>query len=181
MIYSFARLRNWTIEPAHLQRSREPIVAVRIYQLRVIVLLAAGLLASSCSPKAQSAVDREVTTLGTTEVSARLVEIPGPFPANDLYDYAYVFRYRVLQVHRGKLEGNDILVAQYNPLKPRASVQDDASGKVGGNLRSFRAGDVHRMALAAPLDQYWMGGIVDKYFNQSGIRYWAVWTNLESR
>jgi len=22
-----------------------------------------------------------------------------------------------------------------------------------------------------------MGGIIDKYFNQSGSRYWAIWTN----
>lgn len=152
-----------------------------MYYFRALILIVSGLLVSSCSPKAPSAVDHEVTTLGTTEVTARLVEIPGPFPPNDLYNYAYVFRYRVLQVHRGKVEGNEILVAQYNPLKPRASVQDDGSGKVGGNLQSFRAGDVHRMALEAPVDQYWMGGIIDKYFNQSGVRYWAAWTNLESR
>jgi len=36
---------------------------------------------------------------------------------------------------------------------------DDASGKVGGHLDAFRAGDVHRMALDAPLDQFWMGGV----------------------
>ena len=31
--------------------------------------------------------------------------------------------------------------------------------------------------LNAPLDQFWMGGIIDKYFEQKGVRYWAVWTN----
>ena len=37
------------------------------------------------------------------------------------------------------------------------------------------------MALEVPLDQFWMGGVVDKYFNQKGARYWAVWTNAGAR
>ena len=86
-------------------------------------------------------------------------------------------KYRVLKVHRGQIPQGEIFVGQYNPLKPRDRVQDDVSGKVGGHVDAFRAGDVHRMALASPLDQFWMGGIIDKYFNQSGSRYWAIWTN----
>jgi hypothetical protein len=35
------------------------------------------------------------------------------------------------------------------------------------------------MALEAPIDDYFMGGIVNKYFGQSNEPiYWAVWTNL---
>jgi len=35
------------------------------------------------------------------------------------------------------------------------------------------------MALEAPIDDYFMGGIVNKYFGQSTEPiYWAVWTNL---
>ena len=135
------------------------------------------LLLAGCARQAANEVDKEVTSLGTAEVTAQLVEIPGPFPANDLYNYAYVLKYRVLKVHRGQVPEQEILVGHYNPLKPRATVQDDASGKVGGHLDAFRAGDVHRMALEAPLDQFWMGGIIDKYFQQKGARYWAVWTN----
>ena len=86
-------------------------------------------------------------------------------------------KYKVLKVHRGNVPEAEILVAQYNPLKPREQVQDDVSGKVGGHVTSFRAGDVHRMALESPLDHFWMGGIVDKYFATGGTRYWAVWTN----
>ncbi|MDA2926441.1 hypothetical protein MYX78_04285 [Acidobacteria bacterium AH-259-G07] len=123
-------------------------------------------------------MDHEVTSLGSAEVTARLLEIPGEFPPNDLYDYAYVLKYRVEKVHRGKVLGEKILVAHYNPLKPRSSVQDEFSGLVGGNLKKFRTGDVHRMALEMPLDLLWMGGIFDKYFSQRGIRYWAIWTNL---
>jgi hypothetical protein len=122
-------------------------------------------------------VDKEVTTLGNAEVTAQLVEILEPFPSNDLYNYAYVLKYRVLKVHRGQIPNGEILVGQYNPLKPRERVQDDVSGTVGGHVTAFRAGDIHRMALASPLDQLWMGGIIDKYFNEKGTRYWAIWTN----
>jgi hypothetical protein len=130
------------------------------------------LLAFSCS----RALDPQVQRLGSTEVTARLIEIPGPFPPNDLYNYAYVFKYQVLQVHRGKIEGDTIFVGQYNPLKPRSKAEDQDSGKLGGDVEQFRAGDTHRMALEAPLDQQWMGGIIDKYFEQKGTRYWAIWT-----
>jgi hypothetical protein len=146
-----------------------------------LILFLCGPMLTSCNRTIQTGADREVTTLGTAEVSARLVEIPEPFPPNDLYNYAYILKYRVLKVHRGKVDGDEILVAQYNPLKPRSSVQDELSGKIGGDLKTFRAGDVHRMALEASVDEYWMGGVIDKYFNQTGVRYWAVWTNLESK
>jgi len=119
-----------------------------------------------------------VTTLGSAEVTGRLLEIPGEFPPNDLYNYAYVLKYRVLEVHRGKVDGEEIFVGHYNPLKPRSGVQDEVSGKVGGKLKTFKAGETHRVALEWPLDQHWMGGIIDKYFGQPGVRYWAVWTNL---
>lgn len=130
-----------------------------------------------CSPRSDSGRESQVSTLGEVEVTARLLEIPGPFPPNDLYDYAYVFRYRVHQVHRGQVERNDILVAHYNPLKPRSAAEDEFSGKVGGTLRKFRSGDMHRIALEAPLDSYYMGPVLDTYFNQQGTRYWAIWTN----
>ncbi len=131
------------------------------------------LLTFSCSKP----LDPNVQKLGTTEVTAQLTEVPaGPFPSNDLYNYAYVFRYKVLHVHRGKIDGDTIFVGQYNPLKARAKAEDQDSGKVGGDVEQFRAGDIHRLALEAPLDQQWMGGIVDKYFNIKGTRYWAIWT-----
>ena len=147
----------------------------------VLILFLYGGMLTSCNSPMQTGADREVTTLGTVEVSARLIEIPEPFPPNDLYNYAYILKYRVLKVHRGKVDGDEIFVAQYNPLKPRSSAQDELSGKIGGDLKTFRAGDVHRMALEASVDEYWMGGVIDKYFHKSGVRYWAVWTNLESK
>ena len=38
----------------------------------------------------ESGEDAEVTTRGSTEVTARLVEIRGEFPENVNYDYAFV-------------------------------------------------------------------------------------------
>ena len=53
----------------------------------------------------------------------------------------------------------------------------DAEGRVALDKgRVLSADDIHRIALEAPLDQQWMGGIVDKYFNNKGTRYWAIWT-----
>jgi hypothetical protein len=136
-----------------------------------------------CGPRPNSGEDPELTRLGTVEVTARLKEIPGDFPSNDLYDYAYILKYEVLEVHRGAEVGGEIAVAHYNPLKPRSEAQDDFSGTVGGNLRNFRAGDVHRMALEYPLDNHYMGALVDKYFGENRqdtdlpLIYWAVWTN----
>jgi hypothetical protein len=145
--------------------------------MKAAALCALLLPALGCANHAAEQVDTEVTTLGTAEVTAKLVEIPERFPPNDLYNYAYVLKYRVLKVHRGQIPAGEILVGQYNPLKPRDRVQDDVSGKVGGHVTAFRAGDIHRMAMASPLDQLWMGGIIDKYFNEKGTRYWAIWTN----
>jgi len=148
---------------------------------RVAPLLLLATFIGGCRGKPAGEIDKEVTTLGTVEVTAQLVEIPEAFPPNDLYNYAYVLKYRVLQVHRGDVPKGEIFVAHYIPLKPRSSVQDDLSGQVGGHVEAFHAGDIHRMALASPVDLFWMGGIIDKYFKDKGVRYWAVWTNPGSK
>ena len=110
-------------------------------------------------------------------VTAKLTTIGGEFPPNKLYDYVFVMKCHVLKVHRGTIEGTDIFVGHYNPLKPRATAQDKFSGKVGGDVERFQVGDVHRMALEAPLDQIFMGGIIDKHITEKGTRYRAIWTD----
>lgn len=148
---------------------------IRVAGVALLALLMAG-----CSKPVEEA-DPNLASMGDVEVTGELVEIPAPFPPNDLYNYAYVMKYRVVKVHRGKVPGAEILVAHYNPLKPRPSAADDQSGKIGGKLDGFRAGEIHRMALTSPADQHWMGGIVDKYFETKGTRYWALWTNPGTR
>ena len=146
------------------------------------VLVLATLALASCGkaeagpavpPSSSPAVPR-----GTVEVTAKLVDIPGAFPANKLYDYVYVLKYQVLTIHRGKLEGPQILVGQYNPLKARSAAQDKFSGTVGGTAQRFVVGDVQRLSLEEPLESTMpMVGLIDKYLKEKGMRYWAVWTD----
>jgi hypothetical protein len=119
-------------------------------------------------------------TQGSIELTARLVEVPdGAIFKRELYDYATVLKYDVIEVHRGKVEGQTIFVGHYNPFKPRAEAADQRVAKIGGNLKSFRAGQVHRLGLEVPIDDHFMGGLVNKYFGQeTGPIYWAVETNL---
>jgi hypothetical protein len=152
----------------------------------IAVLLAASIACFSCSrrgagPDRAGKGDISLATKGSIEVSAQLVEIPdGAIFKRDLYDYATVLKYRVLKVHRGKVDGDTIYVGHYNPFKPRSEAADRRVSEIGGDLKTFRAGQVHRMALEVPIDDHYMGGIVDKYFGQEkGPTYWAVQTNLE--
>lgn len=135
----------------------------------------------SGSPEA-SGEDQDVKKLGTVEVTAELVEVPeGAIFKRELYNYATVLRYRVVRVHRGQLQWDTIFVGHYNPFKSRREAADQRVKGIGGNLRAFRAGQLHRMALEVPIDDHFMGGIVNKYFGQeTGPIYWAVWTNLVS-
>jgi hypothetical protein len=36
------------------------------------------------------------------------------------------------------------------------------------------------MALEAPLDEYFMGGVIDKHIKEKGTRYRAIWTDRAS-
>ncbi len=142
------------------------------------IAIAFTLVLAGCGgPEKTDGADDKVTTMGSVEVTAKIVDITGEFPPNDLYDYAYVMKYEVLQTHRG--EAPQILyVGQYNPLKSRAEAADARSGEIGGDVTEFRVGDVQRLALEVPIDEYCMAGIINKYAEQmQDPIYWAVWTN----
>jgi len=151
----------------------------------LMTLSLALLLGASCAKKVEKAdtgADAKVTTLGSIEVTAQLEEIPGEIRNDPLYDYAHVMKYKVLQVHRGKVDKEIIYVGHYNPAKPRDGVADARVQQIGGNLKQFRVGDVHRMALEVPIDDYFMGGIINKYFGVvNDPIYWAVWTNKAAK
>lgn len=149
--------------------------------LEVFVWLSV-LLNTSCGQAPRDGADANVTTLGSAEVTAELAEIRGEFVNRSDYDYAFVMKYKVLQVHRGQVDSGTIYVAHYNPEKARNKARDARVSEVGGNLKRFRAGEVHRMALEVPIDDYYMGGIINRYFGEeTGPIYWAVWTNQASR
>jgi hypothetical protein len=147
-------------------------------------LIVLGLLLSSCGKPPDTAnpnsPDPHLTN-GTVEVSAQLVEIPeGAIFKLDLYDYTTILKYRVVKTHRGQVDGDTIYVGHYNPWKPRAEAADKRVKDIGGSVRQFQAGRMHRLALEVPIEDHFMGGIVNKYFGRTtNVIYWAVWTNGE--
>jgi len=146
--------------------------------VRLAALSLTVLMAVSCAKKADTGADSKVTTLGSVEVIAELVEIRGDLINDPLYDYAHIMKYKVLQVLRGTVAADTIYVGHYNPAKPRDRVADARVQQIGGNVKTFRVGDIHRMALEVPIDDYYMGGIINRYFGQiKDPLYWAVWTN----
>ena len=146
--------------------------------------LAVCLMATACAGSKQGAAnpspDPELAKRGSIEVTARLVEIPeGAIFQRPLYNYATVLKYQVLEVHRGNVKGQTIYVGHYNPSKPRAETADPRVPDLGGNLKSFRAGEVHRMALEGSMVDRFTGGILNKYAGEdTDPIYWAVWTDL---
>lgn len=150
------------------------------------LLLAVGLMAAACAKGKEGAAspgsDPELANRGSIEVTARLVEIPdGAIFQRELYNYATVLKYEVLEVHRGKVKGQTIYVGHYNPFKPRSEAADRRVTDVGGTLKSFRAGQVHRMALEESMLDHFTGGILNKYSEEdTDPIYWAVWTVLVS-
>ena len=150
------------------------------------LLLAVSLMAGACAQRREGtgspSADPELAKRGSIEVTARLVEIPeGAIFDRPLYNYATVLKYQVLEVHRGKVKGQTIYVGHYDPAKPRSEVADRRVPEVGGNLKSLRAGQVHRMALEDSMIDHFSGGILNKYSEEdTDPIYWAVWTDLVS-
>jgi hypothetical protein len=146
--------------------------------LGAVILLAVYIgFGLACSKPAQPADDGKAATVGDTEVTAQLEEIRGEFADQTNYDYAFVMKYKVLKVHRGNVDGEFIYVGHYNPLTPRATVADDRVKDVGGTLKRFQASDIHHLALVSPMDDYFMGGVINRYFDEyKGPVYWALWT-----
>jgi hypothetical protein len=148
---------------------------MKTYLLFALSLL---LLIPSCG-RGPSGEDPNVKSKGSIEVTAKLLEIPdGAIFKKDLYDYTTILKYSILKVHRGQIKGDTIYVGQYNPWKPRAEAADSRVKGIGGSLKQFRAHQSCRMALEVPIEDHFMGGIVNKYFGkETGPIYWAVWTN----
>lgn len=149
-----------------------------------LALLLGVLLGVSCDRQngnPPSAADPELSKRGSVEVTAQLLEIPaGAIFKRDLYDYTTILKYKMTKLHRGSVKEEVIFIGHYDPWKPRSEAADKKVNNIGGNLKQFRAGQTHRMALEVPIDDHFMGGIVNKYFGQdTGPLYWAVWTDLE--
>ncbi len=115
---------------------------------------------------------------GDIVLEARLVEIPGTLPPNDLYNYVYIFKFKVLKVEKGELAQKEILVGQYNPLIPRDKIKDKMDSMVNGNAKKFSAGAKYKLTLKSPLEEIWSGAVEDEYFDSEDPRYFATHTDI---
>ena len=113
-----------------MTRSAVHIERCPYFNLSVLSLLCVLFLCASCSKKPNTGEDDKVTTLGSIEVTAQLLEIRGKIIDDPLYDYAHVMKYKVLKVHRGKVNGDIIYVGHYNPAEPRSTVADARVPKI---------------------------------------------------
>jgi hypothetical protein len=111
-------------------------------------------------------------------VIARITEIPGKFAANDLYNYVYVMKYRVLSVVKGSYKEQDILVGQYNPLIPRAQIKDVMKKNVSGNVEKFEVGGKQKLWLITPIDKVWKDAVDDEYSDSEQQKYFAVKSDI---
>ncbi len=106
-------------------------------------------------------------------VTAKLIEIPGKFPDDELYDYAYVMKYQVIG---GPMDKQMILVAHYKPRQPRSAIKDKMKSVVSGKVRSFHVGDVQKLQLTANIKSVWKGPVVDEFgaTDHKSPRYFAL-------
>jgi len=113
---------------------------------------------------------------GHLVVTAKLVEIPGKFPDDELYDYAYVMRYVVVG---GPMDKQAIFVAHYKPKQPRAAIKDKMKTVVSGKVRTFHQGDLHKLQLTGDLKSVWKGALVDEFsaVDRKSTRYFALVTD----
>jgi hypothetical protein len=113
----------------------------------------------------------------TLIVKARLIEIPGTFPPNDLYNYVYIMKYQIVSVEKGQYKGKEILVGEYNPAIPRSQVKDKMDKVVDGNVTKFETGSIHRLVLLKSIDMVWKDAIEDSYFDSDLNKYYALKTD----
>jgi len=134
----------------------------------VFSAVAEGDAAKKTEKKADAAVD-------TVKVVARLIEVPGTFPPNDLYNYVYVMKYRVMKVENGTCDAKEILVGHYNPLIPRKQIDDKMDEYVDGDVEKFAEGDKHTLVLIRPVSLVWNDAMEDEYFSvDAAEKYYAL-------
>lgn len=148
------------------------MAAVFAFQLAVAETPAPAAKSGGTAAKAAKKAD-------TVKVVARVAEIPGTFPPNDLYNYVYVMKYRVIKVVSGTCKETDILVGQYNPLIARKQVKDKMDPNVDGDVVKFAVGDKHELTLVKPIDLVWGEAVEDDYFDvDASQKYYALVTNV---
>ncbi len=132
-----------------------------------------GTPASRSAPKAPIHVVQK-KGMDTLVVLARLTEIPGVFPPNDLYNYVYIMKYRVIKVLKGKYAVQEILVGHYNPLIPRGQIKDRMRTLAVGDIVKFEKGARQRLVLVTPIERVWKDAVEDEYPDSDLDKYYAL-------
>lgn len=114
----------------------------------------------------------------TLVIVGRVLEIPGKFPPNDLYNYVYVMKYRVMSISRGSYSGQDILIGEYNPLIPRGQIKDKMAPYVKGDVTKFEVGAKHKLVLVKPIEKIWKEAVEDEYIDSDLDKYYAIRTDI---
>lgn len=125
--------------------------------------------AASNSANSKSATKKADTLI----IKARLIDIPGEFPSNDIYNYVYVMKYKVLSIVKGKYQGREILVGHYNPLIARKRITGKMDSFVDGNVEKFTVGSKHLLKLV-DLEHVWTDAVEDEYYDNELPRYFAL-------
>jgi hypothetical protein len=125
-------------------------------------------------PPKTTAIVPSKASQDTLIVIARLIEIPGKFPPNDLYNYVYIMKYRVMKVLKGMYPAQEILVGHYNPLIPRQQVKDKMTPFTGGNVAKFETGARHKLVLVKPIERIWKDAVEDDYADSDLDKYYAL-------
>lgn len=146
------------------------------------VSLLLGLFITSYSAEASAQAKAKAEGKGakadTLVIEARLVEIPGTLAPNDIYNYVYIMKYRVVKVVKGVYAEKEILVGHYNPLIPRAQIKDKMAKLVQGNVDKFSEGAVHRLTLIQPVSLVWRDAVQDEYFDSDLTKFYALKAEL---
>ncbi len=130
-------------------------------------------LCAAASQAAEPAPAPAAPAAATIEVTAKLINIPGKFPADELYDYVYVMQY---EVQGGPMDKQKIYVAHYKPRRARAEIDDNMKKVVGGTLKRFEVGALHKLTLTPEMRKVWKGAVVDEFFDtdRKSKRYFCL-------
>jgi hypothetical protein len=134
--------------------------------------------AAKAAPAPKAAATAKAKAGDTLVVVARITEIAGKFAPNDLYNYVYIMKYRVLSVVKGTYKGQEILIGQYNPLIPRAQIKDAMKKYVSGNVEKFEVGAKQKLTLISPIDKVWKDAVDDEYPDSDLEKYFALKTEI---
>ena len=156
------------------QQSAQPAVQTAAQNIQQKISPEPKQIQQAASPKPAIPHAAEDIPADALVIAARLVEIPGTFPPNDLYNYVYVMKYRVLSVIKGEYAGKEILIGHYNPLIARKNISDKMQEHVGGNVEKFTEGDKHRLVLITPIERVWKEAMEDEYFDSEQTKYYAL-------